>query len=54
MHVHSILIYLKNALEKLAQLLNVFPVTPWSQSNLIAAILWADHGDRTQIDPNLK
>lgn len=33
MHVHSILIYLKNAPDKLAQLLNVLPVTPCSQFN---------------------
>lgn len=47
MHVHSILIYLKYASDKLAQLLNVLPVTPWSQFNLISDILWADHNNRS-------
>lgn len=47
MHVPGILIYLKNAPDKLALLLNVLPVTPWSRFNLISGILWADRDNRS-------
>lgn len=47
MHVHSFLIYLEKAPDKLAQVLNVLQVTPWSQFNLISSILWAAHGNHS-------